>query len=33
MEPEGLLSCSQEPGIGPYPETDEYSSYPSTKFP
>jgi len=25
MEPEVLLSCSQEPAFGPYPETDESS--------
>jgi hypothetical protein len=23
MEPEGSLSCSQEPATGPYPESDQ----------
>jgi hypothetical protein len=27
MEPEGSLSCSQEPSTGPHPEPDEYSLY------
>jgi hypothetical protein len=27
MEPEGSLSCSQEPSIDPYPEADESSLY------
>jgi hypothetical protein len=27
MEPEGLLSCSQEPSTGPYPELDQSSTY------
>jgi hypothetical protein len=27
MEPEGSVSCSQEPSIGPYPESDESSPY------
>jgi hypothetical protein len=32
MEPEGLLSCSQEPAIDPYPEPDESSSHPPILF-
>jgi hypothetical protein len=27
MEPEGSLSCSQEPSTGPYPEPDQASPY------
>jgi hypothetical protein len=32
MELKGLLSCSQQPVIGPYPEPDESSSYLSNLF-
>jgi hypothetical protein len=28
LEHEGSLSCSQGPGIGPYPEPDEASPHP-----
>jgi hypothetical protein len=28
MEPEGPLSCSQEPATRPYPESDESSPHP-----
>jgi hypothetical protein len=27
MEPEGSLSCSQEPSTGPYPEPDKSNPY------
>jgi hypothetical protein len=27
MEPNGSLSCSQEPSTGPYPEPEQSSSY------
>jgi hypothetical protein len=27
MEPEGSLSCSQEPSIGPYPEPNQWSPH------
>jgi hypothetical protein len=30
---EGSLLCSQDPAIGPYPESDESSPYPPTLFP
>jgi len=30
MEPEDLLLCSQGPATGPYPETDDSNSHPST---
>jgi hypothetical protein len=33
MEPEGSLSCSQEPATVPYPEPDESNSHPPTVFP
>jgi hypothetical protein len=33
MEPEGSLSCSQNPATGPYPEPDESSHQLSTLFP
>jgi len=33
MKPEGSLSCSQEPVIGPYPERDECSPQLPTLFP
>jgi hypothetical protein len=32
MEPEGWLSCSQEPATEPYPETDESSAHSQTLF-
>jgi hypothetical protein len=31
-EPEGSLSCVQEPATGPYPEPYESSPYPLTLF-
>jgi hypothetical protein len=33
MEPEGSLSCSQEPATGPYPEPDESNHIPKPYFP
>jgi hypothetical protein len=33
MEPEGLLSYSQEPATGPCPEPDESSPHLPTLFP
>jgi hypothetical protein len=33
MEPEGLLLCSQEPSIGPYPEPDKSNPHTPTLFP
>jgi hypothetical protein len=33
MELEGLLSCSQDPTTGPYPEVDESSPHPPILFP
>jgi hypothetical protein len=33
MEPEGSLSCSQEPATCPYPEPNESNPYPKTLFP
>jgi hypothetical protein len=33
MEPEGLLTCSQELANGPYSEPDESNSHPPTLFP
>jgi hypothetical protein len=34
MEPEGSLSCSQEPSTGPYPEPDPKElKYPSLRTP
>jgi hypothetical protein len=32
MDPEGSLSCSQQPVTGPYPEPDESNPYLSTLF-
>jgi len=32
MEPEGSLSCSEEPTTDPFPEPDEYSPQLSTLF-
>jgi hypothetical protein len=32
MEPERSLQCSQEPAIGPYPESDESRSELRTLF-
>jgi hypothetical protein len=32
MEPEGLLSCSQKPDTGPYPEPVESTAYRRTLF-
>jgi hypothetical protein len=32
MEPEGPLLCSQEPAIGPYPESDASNLYLHTLF-
>jgi hypothetical protein len=33
MEPEGSLSCSQEPTTCPYPEPNESNPHPQTLFP
>jgi hypothetical protein len=33
MEPEGSLSCSQEPATDPYPESDESNPHPPTICP
>jgi hypothetical protein len=33
MEPEGSLSCSQEPATGPYTESDEFIPHHQTLFP
>jgi hypothetical protein len=32
MEPEGSLSCSEEPATGPNPEPDESNPHPETLF-
>jgi hypothetical protein len=32
MEPEGSLSCSQEPSTDPYPKPDKSSQYHSILF-
>jgi hypothetical protein len=33
MEPEDLLSLSQEPATGLYPKPDEFNPHPHTVFP
>jgi hypothetical protein len=33
MEPEGSLSCSQQPANGPCPEPDESNPHPQILFP
>jgi hypothetical protein len=33
METEGLLSCLQDPAIGPYPDPDESNRQSPTLFP
>jgi hypothetical protein len=33
MEPEGTVSCSQEPANGPYPELDKSNLRPPNLFP
>jgi hypothetical protein len=32
MEPEGTLSCSQEPTISLHPDSDESSAHSNTQF-
>jgi hypothetical protein len=32
MEPEGSLSCEQQPATGPYPKPDEFSPQLPTLF-
>jgi hypothetical protein len=33
MEPEGSLTCSQEPATCPYPQRNESNPHPQTLFP